>query len=209
MQWQIFPLPFSSGFLLLDLCNWVSCQNLWLACQIQLWCFMVYFRSCSTHFRCGFRMMKHRWSGFNFQDFKHASLMQSLKPFQDSFVSLIWQVLGIYVSYQINIMIIQFLNSLGGLLASLLSVSWRVQFLCSAFLGFHFLQVLHPWHATNNESAAGHSSTQWQGGLWGSPLHICFLHSVILLYLTIPLQTHPLSVFHTIQAHLSSIPHTS
>jgi len=99
---------------------WLS-QNFLLAINTrdnQLWCFMVHFRSCSTHFRCGFRMMKHRWSGFNFQDFKHAPLMQSLKLFQDSFVFLIWQVLSIYVSYQLNIMTIQFLNSLGGLLAT-------------------------------------------------------------------------------------------
>jgi len=66
---------------------------------------------------------------------------------------------------------------------SLLSVRWRVQFLCSAFYYFHFLQVLHPWHVASNESATGNRSTQQHGGLQGSPPHICFLHSVILLYL--------------------------
>ena len=47
---------------------------------------------------------------------------------------------------------------------------------------FVFFHVLHPWHAASNGSATGNglSSTRQQGGLQGSPLHMCFLHSVIL-----------------------------
>jgi len=62
-------------------------------------------------------------------------------------------------------MTIQFLNSLGGLLASLLSVSWRVQFLCSAFIFFKFciLDMLQAMKAL--QATAPHSSRGVCGGL--------------------------------------------